>query len=109
MIITIDPTNELNDDVFKGITKIIEANIEICQCVEIYTKSDGLLYIKKRDHKDYVYGLNDGDPNEWQANDVTVYETSKTIEFEFDGQWMEKREFDISDVIKIYIGDNWSN
>jgi len=109
VIITIDPENELNDDVFKGITKIVENKIDEGKCVEIYTKSGDLLYFKKLGNKDFVYGVNDGDPNEWKATDAIIYETSKTIEFEFDGAWMVKREFDISDVTKIYIGMDWSN
>lgn len=109
MIITIDPENELTDESFSGIANLIDPLIEDGRCIEIYTKSGDLLYFKKLGHKDYVYGINDGDPTEWKATDVTIYATSKTIEFEQDGAWMEKREFDISDVTKIYIGMDWSN
>lgn len=109
MIITIDPENELSDETFKNIAGLIESKMDAGYCVEIYTKSNDLLYFKKLGHKDYVYGINDGDPTEWNATDATIYETSKTIEFENDGAWMEKREFDISDVTKIYIGMDWSN
>ena len=86
-------------------------SVEMGQCVEIYCKDDMMIYINKEDENKYIYGYYNGPKQneEWTATSIDFYPSIMKISFETDTIYTETREFNIIDITKIYIGNEWSN
>lgn len=99
----------------KAIQAVLDSQIESGKCVEIYLENKDMIYVQKQGEKDYVYGYypNGGNTNEeWFAKTCDTYKLDKgmTIEFTHDSLgYNETREFIITNIVKIYVGDEWSN
>lgn len=98
----------------KVLSNILDAHIEAGKCVEIYMENKDMLYIRKVKDKEYIYGFYPNGSSicdEWKANECdTYYSNGLEIDLRYNANgYLETREFDIPNVVKIYVGDEWSN
>jgi len=102
----------IEDVTSKELYDYIESNIEFGKCVEIYNADKSMVYVKKMDNL-YAYGYYPkfaaAKNEEWSCQSYSFYPSNQTVEFETKTDYTETREFDLKNVVKIYIGDEWSN
>lgn len=83
------------------------------KCIELYFKDGSMLYIQQTKTWQYVYGYYPSAStknDEWYASECNLYPSSQEIEFiTYTQYYKESRSFDMIDIEKIYVGDEWSN